>query len=242
MDALLVVLQNGVVPRGSRVEVFRQIYQVFLVLGTIVSIVVLGYMLVNAYRYRASGEPSESDAVARPKLGEIPQGGGGGKKLFLSFSLSAIVVISLIVWTYGTLLYVEQNPPVEDPEEGDFIMEVNVTGVQFQWTFEYRTVPGHQDGLEVTNNLVVPNGADVKLYVTSTDVFHNFGVPSLRVKADAIPKETTETWFTAEQVGRYPAHCYELCGVGHSYMDGNVTVLEKSEFDKWYASKNVSGG
>lgn len=240
-ELLLVALQSGIVPRGSRVQVFQQIYQVFLVLGTIVSIVVMGYMLLNAYRYRAGSEKAEKADVERPQLGEIPQGGGGGKKLFLSFSLSAVIVISLIVWTYGTLLYVEQNPPVEDPTRAN-TMVVEVTGVQFQWNFRYIDVPGHEDNLSVSNNLVVPKGAAVKLLVTSNDVFHNFGVPSLRVKADAIPAQTTETWFLADQTGRYPAHCYELCGVGHSYMDGNVTVVEQNTFDQWYTNKQAASG
>jgi len=239
-DVLVVALQSGIVPRGTRVQVFDQIYTVFLVLGTIVSIVVMGYMLVNAYKYRAGSKRAEKADVERPELGEIPQGGGGGKKLFLSFSLSAIIVISLIVWTYGTLLYVEANPPVEDPANQENTVVVKVVGHQFFWEYVYQDVPGHEAGVSVNNNLRVPEGAAVKLVVTSADVFHNYGVPSLRVKSDAIPGQTTETWFIADQVGRYPAHCYELCGVGHSFMDGNVTVMEQSDFDQWYDSQNAS--
>src|SRR6056297_3021582 len=107
---------DQLLPRGTRVDVFAQIYWVFLALGTLVGVVVIGYMLYNAWKYRDDGPRNES-TVDRPQLGEIPEGGGKGRKLFISFSLSAIIVVSLIVWTYAMLLYVEQGtsaPTVED--------------------------------------------------------------------------------------------------------------------------------
>ncbi len=76
----------------------------------------------------------------------------------------------------------------------------------------------------------------VNIEVTSTDVFHNFGVPALRVKTDAIPGQTTNTWFIAEETGTYEAACYELCGAGHSYMTAQVEVMPQDEFEEWYAS------
>jgi cytochrome c oxidase subunit 2 len=216
-----VVLQAGLVPRGSRVEVFQRIYWVFLALGTLVGIVVIAYMLWKAYKYRDTGEHAGED-VDRPELGELPTGGGGGRKLVLSFGLSTIIVVSLIVWTYGTLLYVEGDDPVEGEE-----LHIEVVGYQFGWTFVYPN--GHTSG-----TLRVPEDTEVRLTVTSDDVFHNFGVPALRVKSDAIPGQTTETWFVANETGRYQAACYELCGQGHSYMDAEVVVMPEDEYQQWY--------
>lgn len=221
-----VVQVGDLIPRGTRVAVFQQIYWVFLLLGTVVGVVVVGYMLYTAYVYRA-GNGDADDEAGRPELGEIPQGGGKGRKLFLSFALSAVIVISLIVWTYGTLLFVEQPAAAQEDEE---TMEVEVTGRQFQWVFTYPN--GHQ----TTGELRVPKDTRVRLVVTSSDVFHNFGIPELRAKTDAIPGQTSDTWFVAEETGTYPAHCYELCGSGHSDMDAEVIVMERGEFEQWYAS------
>jgi cytochrome c oxidase subunit 2 len=80
----------------------------------------------------------------------------------------------------------------------------------------------------------VPADTEIRLTVTSGDVFHNFGIPGLRVKSDAIPGQTTETWFVAEEPGRYQAACYELCGQGHSYMTSEVVVMSEEEYEKWY--------
>lgn len=224
------VLQSGLVPEGTRVQVFSEIYWVFLALGTLVGAVVLAYMLYNAYKYTYDGGSDEKD---RPKLGEVPTGGGKGKKLFLSLSLSAIIVISLIAWTYGTLLFVEG-------QTGEQGVDVEVEGYQFGWNFNYLNDDGSYAGVNTTNTLRVPVDTQVNLRVTSADVFHNFGIPELRVKSDAIPGETTDTWFEASDTGNYTAHCYELCGQGHSYMDAQVVVMEQDEYQDWYDSQTTS--
>lgn len=238
LDSIL--LQGGLVPRGSRVVVFQEIYWVFLILGTLVGVVVIGYMFQKAYRYRASAAPpADDDKVDRPQLGELPTGSGGGRKLFVSFALSAIIVISLITWTYFTLLYVEGNvasgqaaaaPGAQQQVDSYDQLRVKVVGYQFGWRFVYPN--GHvSDG-----TLRLPEGAEVQLAVTSEDVFHNFGIPAFRVKTDAIPGQTTRTWFVADEVGTYSAQCYELCGSGHSYMTAEVVVMPPEEFGSWYAS------
>jgi len=223
------LLQAGVVPRGTRAYVFQRIYVVFLVLGTVVGVVVIAYMLYKAYKYRASAHAG--DDRDRPSVGEIPTGSGGGRKLFVSFTLSAIIVVSLIAWTYFTLLYVENPEPVTEGEP----LEVRVVGHQFYWEFVYPN--GHSSA----NTLRVPVDRRVELTVTSADVFHNFGAPELRAKADAIPGQETTTWFVAPDTGTYRAHCYELCGPGHSYMDATVRVMEPDEYRTWYANTTGSG-
>jgi len=213
---------GGLVPRGTRVDVFEQIFWVFLVLGTLVGVVVIGYMLYNAHKYR-DGD-GRGDADRTPRVGELPGGGDGGRKLFYSFGASTIIVISLVAWSYGTLLYVEQDVPSE--EEG---IEIEVVGYRFGWDFVYPN--GH-----TANALRVPRNETVQLSVTSEDVFHTFGVPELRVKTDSIPGQYTRSWFRAEETGTYQARCFELCGAAHSYMTAEVIVMEPDEYEAWYAN------
>lgn len=227
------ILQSGLIPTGTRMQVFNQIYWVFLGLGTLVGVIVVGYMLKNAYTYRYRGGADDDDD--RPKLGEMPTGGGKGKKLFLSFGLSAVIVISLIAWTYGTLLYVEAAP-----DQGADTVNVEIVGYQFGWEFYYLDDDGERTGVMTDGTLRVPNDKRVNIRVTSRDVWHNFGVPELKVKSDAIPGEYTDTWFKAESTGTYQANCYELCGQGHSYMVADVVVMEQGEFNSWYQSAQAN--
>lgn len=205
----------------SPADQFGEIFLVFVILGTLVGIVVIGYTLLNAYKYRdgtGNGEKADAD---RPQLGEKPSGSGSGKKLFLSFGISAVIVLSLIVWTYTALLYVE-----DVPEDQDITIEVE--GQQFNWNFIY------PNGENQFNTLRLPANSTVKIEVTSTDVFHNFGIPEYAVKVDAIPGQSSERWFVTEEPGRLDAFCYELCGVSHSEMNATVIVMEQDDFQEWY--------
>ena len=217
-------------------DVFNDIFVVFLVLGTLVGVVVIAYTLYNAYKYRYREEKDPAPEADRPELGELPEGGGKGKKLFLSFTLSAIIVISLVVWTYASLLYVEDGAAqaVEETNSEE-ALDVHVEGFRFGWEFTYPN--GHS-----TSELRVPRDRVVNLSVTSLDVFHNFGVPELRIKSDAIPGQTTTAWFVAEETGTYTANCYELCGSGHSYMTADVVVMSPSAYQEWYAGTSGPNG
>lgn len=207
----------------TRAGVFEEIFLVFLVLGTIVGVVVIVYSLYNALKYRDdSTEVREED---RPTIGELPGEEGGGRKLFLSFGISAIIVVGLIAWTYGALLYVEAGPE----HEIDDNLDVEIVALQFGWEFHYPN--GHTE----MNTLVIPVDHVINLEVTSRDVWHTFGAPDLRIKADALPGQTKTTWFAAEETGTYDAWCFELCGVGHSDMMATVEVLDEEEFEEWYA-------
>jgi len=231
------------------VDVFSNLYRVFLVLGTIVGVIVISYTVYNAYKYRATDPDAEGrydieeesldedgndpDAVNRPRVGEIPTGAGkgGGKKLFVSFAISACIVLGLIVYSYSLFLYIEDTTGLEG-EDGQEPLEVQVTAEQFRFTYTY------PDGT-TTDELRVPKDRPVVVNVTSVDVWHNFGVPELRVKRDAIPNQYNEDWFEAEETGTYEAVCFELCGVGHSSMRGEeVIVMEPSEYQEW-AEENL---
>lgn len=219
------ILQGGHTSGGSDIRtqesVFEEIFLVFLVLGVIVGVVVIGYMLYNGWKYRASvaDEPENP-----PTLGELPVGEGGGKKLAVSFLLSAIIVLSLIVWSYSAVIYVDAGPADEEN------MEIDIEGDQFSWTFTY------ENGQELQNTLVIPEDQLVRFEVTAADgdVWHTFGVTDLRIKADAIPGQVATEWVIADEPGVHLAECFELCGAGHSFMTAEVIVLPQDQFDEWY--------
>ena len=218
----------------TRHGLFEEIFLVFLVLGTLVGAVVIAYMLYNAYKYRAGRPLDSKEEDDRPVLGELPVGSTGGKKLFVSFAISAVIVIGLVIWTYMALLYVEGVPHEEDIDDR---LEIDVVGVQFAWDFTY------PNDYEQRDELVVPEDEVVQISVTGQNVWHTFGSPELRVKADAIPGQTDTTWFRADEIEdgveyeTYEVWCYELCGVGHSYMTAEVIVVEQDMFDEWYEAQ-----
>lgn len=236
----------------SQVDVFDNLYLVFLTLGTIVGVIVISYTVYNAYKYRSTEDrdPAEGkydveevdDDVVRPQLGEIPRSAKGGKKVFLSFGISLVLILGLIIYSYSLLLYVEDTDQFDDEES----IDVHVEGFQFGWEYTYEN-ENWNESFTTTDQLIVPADKAVVLEVTSKDVMHNYGVPELRAKTDAIPGQTTSTWFRADEPGTYEAICFELCGTGHSNMREDVIVVPadefnddaetKAEFEEWYQQK-----
>jgi cytochrome c oxidase subunit 2 len=113
-----------------------------------------------------------------------------------------------------------------DPEA----MIVNVTGLQWSWTFEYPSASGPN---VISDELHVPVGKQVLLRMTSNDVIHSFWVPEFRVKQDLVPGRITELRITPILEGNYMVRCAELCGTSHAYMEKPVVVTSQEDFDAW---------
>jgi len=111
-------------------------------------------------------------------------------------------------------------------------MEIQITGKQWLWTFEY------PDGTRSVNEMHVPVNKNVRLVMTSEDVLHDFYVPDMRIKRDLIPGRYTQIWFRSNNsaIGEHVATCAEYCGKGHSDMHAKLLVDSQADFDKWMAT------
>jgi cytochrome c oxidase subunit 2 len=136
-------------------------------------------------------------------------------------------------------------------------LTIKVTGYQWKWRYEYLdqgisffsniATPQNQINdtapkgkwylLEVDHPVVVPVDTKVKLLVTADDVIHDWWVPELGVKQDAIPGYINENWFYATKPGTYRGQCAELCGVNHAFMPIVVEAVSKEDFSKWVSSQ-----
>lgn len=96
--------------------------------------------------------------------------------------------------------------------------------------------PAAADDVILVNQLYLPEGRPVLVRIRATDVIHSLFLPDFRVKQDAMPGMTVETWFTPKQAGRFEIACAELCGLGHYRMRGEVFVVAPSEFEQALAS------
>jgi cytochrome c oxidase subunit 2 len=84
--------------------------------------------------------------------------------------------------------------------------------------------------LDVDSRIVVPVKSHIRFVVTSTDVIHDFAVPSLGIKIDAVPGRLNQTSFIALRTGVFRGQCSEICGVYHAFMPIAVEALPKNEF------------
>ncbi len=132
-----------------------------------------------------------------------------------------LFVLVMIMFAWGWVDYVKQ---LDVPRNA---MEVNVTGRQWLWNFEYT------NGRKFTNELTLPKDQPIKLILTSADVLHSFFIPDFRVKQDVVPGTYHYLSFTPTMTGDFQVYCAEYCGTSHSGMLAKIHVLEKEEYEKW---------
>jgi cytochrome c oxidase subunit 2 len=147
----------------------------------------------------------------------------GNTKLEITWTIVPLFIV--LAYAYlGAINLAETRRA--DPEA----MIVEVTGLQWSWTFEYPPVNGLT---VVSDELHLPVGKQVLLRMTSNDVIHSFWVPEFRVKQDLVPGRITELRITPTLEGNYMVRCAELCGTSHAYMEKPVVVTSQEGFDAW---------
>lgn len=201
---------------------FDSLFGLFTILAVIVSVVVFGMMAYFLIKYR--DKPTSREPVDAPIIGKLPASRGRASSVVITVSLSAIILVVLII---GSFVAVDNilTPPVQVCTG----CSVLVTGHQFYWQFTY------QDNYSINGILIVPVGQNIRLNVTSADVFHDFGIIGFDIKTDAIPGRTNVLWFNPSQIGNYTIQCFELCGIGHGTMIAKLVVMPLASFQQWYA-------
>ena len=53
------------------------------------------------------------------------------------------------------------------------------------------------------------------------------------VKVDANPGYVTEVAVTPNRIGIFDVRCAELCGLLHAYMQNQVHVVSKQDYENW---------
>ena len=87
--------------------------------------------------------------------------------------------------------------------------------------------------LAVDNEMVVPVGKTIRLLVTAGDVLHDWAMPQIGAKMDAVPGRLNEFTFTANVEGIYYGQCSELCGTYHAYMPIGMRVVSEEQYAEW---------
>src|SRR5262249_6349272 len=154
-------------------------------------------------------------------------GGDGHGDLLME---NGLTVISLVVafgnFSWGAIVYVNfRNAPKDT-------LDVYVIGKQWMWKLQ------QPNGKREINELHIPVNRNIKLFLGSEDVIHNFYVPDFRVKMDVVPGRYNTLWFKPTQVGRYRLYCSQYCGTNHAEMTGWVTVMDPADYASWLSDES----
>lgn len=91
--------------------------------------------------------------------------------------------------------------------------------------------------LDVDNRVVVPVDTHIRFIVTGADVIHDFAVPSLGLKIDAMPGRLNQTSVIILREGTYYGQCSEICGVYHAFMPICVEAVPLNKYITWLESQ-----
>ncbi len=111
-------------------------------------------------------------------------------------------------------------------------LEIDAIAQQWIWRFEY---PGGQAGQRTFSygELVVPVDTTVILNINSTDVLHSWWVPALGGQVQASPGDVVQTWFRADEEGRYAGRSTAYSGTGYPVMRSWVRVVGVPEYEAY---------
>jgi cytochrome c oxidase subunit 2 len=223
-------------PVPASATAWWNLFDLFLFFAVIGGGIVVGLMIYLVLKYRCREGQVQIVAKSTSPRHHV-------RDAILLAMLSGILLFSLSIVSYR-VAFSDRYPQLAYTQNSASLY-VQVTA--FQWDFSFK----YPNNVTTVGECRVPSGSTVLFNVTSTDVFHNFGLPDFKLKIDAMPGMYNTIWITAPPLNgqtelHYPIYCYELCGEGHTQMHATLTVMDPNAFTQWLdqakMNMNQTGG
>jgi cytochrome c oxidase subunit 2 len=199
-------------PQSPQAQAIVSLFRQYLILAAVIFLVVTGIVSYSIVRYRA-----------RPAAPEPRQVFGSRRLEFAWTAIPLLIVLVLFVFTLRTMAFVDA------PREPGGAPDLIVTGRQWWWNARY------PNGAITANEIHIPAGRRLLARIESADVIHDFWVPQLARKMDAVPGRPGYIWLQADAPGTYRGACAEFCGMQHAWMRFVVVAEPEPEFQAWLA-------
>nr|YP_009655368.1 cytochrome c oxidase subunit II [Epeus alboguttatus]QCL18085.1 cytochrome c oxidase subunit II [Epeus alboguttatus] len=207
--------QDGVSPVMEHLIFFHDYTMVIMIMVMFL----VGYMLLGSYYMKSYN------------LGLFE-----GQELEMIWTVLPAIFLVFIAFPSLRLLYLME-------ESEDYDMTIKLLGRQWYWSYEYSDFDLKMFDsymlsdnesmfrlLNVDNCLMLPHNSNVRMIVSGADVIHSWTIPSLGVKADAIPGRLNQLLLNFTRVGLFFGECSEICGANHSFMPIMMMVVPRNEF------------
>ena len=158
--------------------------------------------------------------------------------------LPAVILIILALPSLRLLYLIDETT---EPR-----ITLKTVGHQWYWSYEYSDfndiefdsymtptnslTEGEFRLLEVDNRVILPYLTQIRLLVTAADVIHSWTIPSLGIKADAVPGRLNQLNVFFNRPGIFYGQCSEICGANHSFIPIRVEAINPRDFLNWIKS------
>ena len=217
--ATAVALVPTWLPEDASREAGRIDFVFWFVIAICIAIfaLVAAVMIYSVIRFRAAPDDEEDGPPVHGNTG-------------LEITWTAIPFVLVTAIAIVSAIVLSRN----DAEAGN-TLHINATAQQYAWTFTY------PDANNATSPVLrLPKGRSIEIDMRSLDVIHAFFVPEFRTNEDIVPGLVTNVHITPDRVGTFPLICNELCGLGHSLMRTEATVMKPAAFDAWVKQQKQS--
>ena len=193
-----------------------------LVVATVLALGLIGGLVVAVRRFRSTG--SEEEPRQPHRWARVHRQGRRRPR----------PALALAIFIFGVV--VSNGVKKATAEDGAEEIEINAVAQQWLWRFEYpeQAEGSFSEGISTIfsyGELVVPVDTLVHLNIDSTDVIHSWFVPALGPQIWAVPGETQETSFIADEEGVYPGRSTVFSGAaGYPVMRAIVRVVSAEEY------------
>ena len=223
ISVILIFTRTLPVQASAEANDIDNLYIFFLGFSGIIFGIVVLFLLVAVYRFRA-----------RPN--DEREGDNVHGITWLEVVWTVIPFVIVVLCAIGGLIVLRSGDVEAQARTNG--QQIHVLGYQFGWKYAYLN-----QGIDLKDQqtLVLPVNEPVIFELESNDVIHSFWVPAWRMQMNATPGQVNEVSTTPTKIGSFEIICAYLCGFGHTNMNSalpgsiipKVQVVSKSDFDAW---------
>ena len=197
---------------SPQAQAMASMFSWFMVLSVVIFLIVAGLVTYGIVRYRARPDSPE------------PRQTFGSRRWEITWTvIPLLIVLVLFGFTIRTMAFVDA--PLDPAGTPDVV----ITGHQWWWEARY------PNGAVTSREIHIPAGRRLLARIESADVIHDFWVPQLARKMDAVPGRSAYLYLQADSPGAYSGTCSEFCGKQHAGMRFTIIAEPEAEFSVWVA-------
>ncbi len=197
-------------PHSPQVHAISALFGYFLILAAVIFLIVAGLVGYSVVRYRArAGSPPPRQVF-------------GSKTLEITWTAVPLLIVA-VLFAFTVRIMASIDAPLAPPQPPDVIITAH------QWWWEAR----YPNGAVTAHEIHIPAGRRLLARIDSADVIHDFWVPQLARKMDAVPGRQSFIWLEADTAADYSGACAEFCGKQHAWMRVRVIAEPEADFAAW---------
>jgi cytochrome c oxidase subunit II len=202
-------------PHSPQAQVIATLFAHFLILAAAIFVIVAGLVVYGVLRFR-----SRAEAVEPPQI-------FGSRRFEIAWTLIPLVIVAILF-----IVTLRAMALIDAPQRADRTPDLVITGHQWWWEARY------PNGAAIAGEIHIPVSRRLLVRVESADVIHDFWVPQLARKIDAVPGLASYIWLEADSPGTFQGRCSEFCGAQHAWMQFVVVAETEAAFSAWLSRQS----